>query len=225
MKKFALIVAGGSGSRMGSEIPKQFIEIAGRPLLMHTFDVFYSFDREIEFVLVLPETNMELWSQLCEKHGFKSEYKIAPGGKTRFHSVMNGLKMIDEDGIVFIHDAVRPLVSFQTLANCLQTATEKGNALPVIPVYESLREVEGEINRVANRSDFFLVQTPQTFRVSLIRQAYQNAKYSEFTDDASVFESAGHKIYLVEGNRENIKITTPFDLVVAESGIQRLKNS
>lgn len=216
-KKFALIVAGGSGSRMKSQVPKQFLEMAGIPVLMHTIKVFEKFDQEIEFVVVLPENQVDYWKQLCKKHDFRIEHKIAFGGETRFHSVKNGLKQISEKGIVFIHDAVRPLVSNQTLLNCLETAIDKGNALPVIPVYESVREVSESKNRVADRSKLFLVQTPQTFQVQLIKDAYSKSNPESFTDDASVLESCGHQIHLVEGNRENIKITTPFDLVIAKN--------
>jgi 2-C-methyl-D-erythritol 4-phosphate cytidylyltransferase len=216
MKKFALIVAGGSGSRMNNNIPKQFIEINGRPVLMHTFDVFFNFDPKLEFILVLPKDQLTLWNSLCEMHQFKMDCKIAFGGETRFHSVKNGLDLISEDGIVFIHDGVRPLVSVQTLQNCFETAIEKGNALPVIPVSESVREVEGEKNKAVDRSKYFLVQTPQTFQTGIIKNAYQQATSNLFTDDASVLESTGEIIHLVEGNRENIKITYPENLVFAE---------
>jgi 2-C-methyl-D-erythritol 4-phosphate cytidylyltransferase len=216
MKKFALIVAGGSGSRMNSSIPKQFIEINNRPVLMHTFDAFFNFDPNLEFILVLPKDQVKLWHSLCEKHQFKTKYEIATGGKTRFHSVKNGLDLISEDGIVFIHDGVRPLVSLKTLQNCFETAAVKGNALPVIPVSESVRFADNSVNMPVDRTKYFLVQTPQTFHAKLIQQAYQKAKSTLFTDDATVLESMGEIIHLVEGNRENIKITYPEDLIFAE---------
>ncbi len=217
MKKFALIVAGGSGNRMKSKTPKQFVEIIGRPVLMHTIDVFYKFDPNLEIILVLPENQVSFWKELCKKYRFDKEIKIAFGGETRFNSVKNGLDLISEDGIVFIHDGVRPLVSIQTLQGCFETASEKGNALPVIPVSESVRFVNLTENKAVDRSEYFLVQTPQTFQVKLIRKAYGIAVSDLFTDDASVLESLGEKINLVEGNRENIKITYPEDLIFAEA--------
>jgi 2-C-methyl-D-erythritol 4-phosphate cytidylyltransferase len=216
MKKFALIVAGGSGSRMNNNIPKQFIEINNRPVLMHTFDAFFNFDPNLEFILVLPQNQITLWNSLCDMHQFNMDCKIAFGGETRFHSVKNGLDFINEEGIVFIHDGVRPLVSLQTLKNCYETAIEKGNALPVIPVSESVREIDGLKNKAVDRSKYFLVQTPQTFQTRLIQKAYQQATSNLFTDDASVLECTGETIHLVEGNRENIKITYPEDLVLAD---------
>lgn len=216
MKKFALIVAGGSGTRMNSDIPKQFLEIAGLPVIMHTINAFVKFNTEIEFILVLPESQISNWRLLCEKHHFDIKHKIALGGTTRFYSVKNGLELIDEKGIVFIHDAVRPLVSEATIQNCLDCATTNGNALPVVPVTDSVRIVDGGNNHPADRSQIYLVQTPQTFQTLLIKNAYQDTKSGNFTDDASVLESAGSTINLVEGNRENIKITTPADLIVAQ---------
>ena len=217
MKKFALFVAGGKGSRMNETVPKQFMELHGRPVLMHTFDVFKKYDSQIEFFLVLPENHVAYWNKLCKKHNFKIKYKLAYGGETRFHSVKNGLNLIDEERIVFIHDGVRPLVSVQTIKNCFETAFEKGNALPVVPVPESIRFVDNVGNKAVDRSKHFLVQTPQTFKVGLIKNAFQQKYSDKFTDDASVLEAFGERIYLVEGNRENIKITYPEDLIVAKS--------
>jgi 2-C-methyl-D-erythritol 4-phosphate cytidylyltransferase len=217
MKKFALIVAAGSGSRMNNAVPKQFIEINGRPVLMHTFDVFSNFDSKLEFILVLPKDQVGYWNELCQKHQFKTAYKLAFGGDTRFQSVKNGLDSISDDGIVFIHDGVRPLVSAKTLQNCFETAVEKGNALPVIPVSESVRFADTNGNQPVDRSKYFLVQTPQTFQTGLIKNAFLLAKTDIFTDDATVLESMGETIHLVEGNRENIKITYPEDLVFARS--------
>ena len=217
MKKFAVIVAGGSGSRMNKTVPKQFMELQDLPVLMHTFNAFINYDSFVEFVLVLPENQVEFWNELCEKHDFRIKYKLAFGGETRFHSVKNGLDLIDEEGIVFIHDGVRPLVSVQTIQNCFDTAIEKGNALPVIPVPESVRFVDEDKNYSVDRSKHFLVQTPQTFKTEIIKSAFQQNYSVKFTDDASVLEALGKTIYLVEGNRENIKITYPEDLVVAKS--------
>lgn len=210
-----MIVAGGSGKRMSSEIPKQFIKVNEKPLLMHTFDAFLKSDENFEFILTLPETEIPVWKKLCEDFSFNQNHIVIPGGETRFHSVKNGLKEIEGDGIVFIHDGVRPLVSVQTIKNCYDTAVKKGNALPVIPVSESVRKITGSGNRAVDRSELFLVQTPQTFSVKNIKKAYEQEYQEKFTDDASVFESSGNKIYTVKGNRENIKITWPADLKIA----------
>lgn len=212
MKKFALIVAGGSGSRMENTVPKQFMEINGRPVLMHTIDVFLRYDPEIEIVLVLPKNEIRTWKEICKAHGFTAKVTLTSGGDNRFFSVRNGLELIDVNSIVFIHDGVRPLVSVQTIKNCYQTAVDYGNAIPVIAVNESIRRVEGKSNRAVDRNQFVLVQTPQTFKTELIQKAYNQASSSNFTDDASVLEATGEAIHLVAGNRENIKITFPEDL-------------
>jgi 2-C-methyl-D-erythritol 4-phosphate cytidylyltransferase len=217
MKKFAIIVAGGSGSRMGTEVPKQFLEVCGKPVLMHTIQVFYDFDPEIEVILVLPKVQQKFWSNLCLKHSFSISHRIASGGETRFHSVKNGLKLIDGEGIVFIHDGVRPLVNQQTIERCFETAQKVGNAIPVLPVSESLRKLDGHKSISVDRSLFFSVQTPQTFQTEQILTAFRQNYDPEFTDDAFVAEKAGFQIFMVEGNRENIKITNPIDLILAES--------
>jgi len=213
LKKFALIVAGGSGSRMQQMLPKQFIEIAGKPILMHTFEAFSHFDTSIEFVLVLPESQVKTWEKLCSNHNFNIPFQLAHGGTVRFESVKNGLNLIQEDGIVFIHDGVRPFVSEQTLQNCLNATLDKGNALPVVPVTESVRYIDKQKNQAVDRSKYFLVQTPQTFYVSEIKEAYNQPYSSRFTDDASVLEKLGKEINTVPGNRENIKITYPEDMI------------
>lgn len=215
-KKFALIVAGGSGSRMKNTVPKQFIKLAGKPVLMHTFNAFLRFDRAINFILVLPETQVEYWKNLCRKYNFSVPHQLALGGTSRFQSVKNGLDIIKDEGIVFIHDGVRPLVSEQTLENCWQVANKKGNALPVVPVTESVRLVDENRSRALDRSKYYLVQTPQTFKINRIKKAYKQKFSKLFTDDASVLENLGEHIYTVEGNRENIKITFPEDLPLAE---------
>lgn len=222
MKKFVIIVAGGSGSRMGTEIPKQFLELCGKPVLMHTIQVFHDFDPESKIILVLPEDQHPFWKGLCLKHSFSLVHQVVSGGKTRFHSVQNGLSQIDGEGVVFIHDGVRPLVSQETLDRCLETAQKCGNAIPVLPVTESLRKQEGDQNISVDRSQYFSVQTPQTFRSGQIREAFQQDFDPAFTDDASVAEKAGFPIFMVEGNRENIKLTTPIDLIVAEALFERL---
>lgn len=221
MKKFVLIVAGGSGNRMGTETPKQFLEICGKPILMHTIQVFYDFDPECELILVLPENHQEYWKALCLKHSFTLPHRIASGGESRFNSVRNGLKLIDEKGIVFIHDGVRPLVSQQTIERCYQMARKNGNAIPVLRVNESLRKQKGHQSVSVDRSQYFSVQTPQTFRSDQILEAFKQDFDPAFTDDASVAEKAGFAIQMVEGNRENIKITTQIDLIVAQAFLKR----
>lgn len=217
VKKFALVLAGGSGTRMGGELPKQFVQVAGKPILMHTLEKFYSFDPSIELVLVLSEAYINFWMELCKENSFSINHTIAKGGPERFFSVQNGLEKIEGDGIVFIHDGVRPLVSHTTLQNCFDLACLKGNALPVISVSESVRYDNGLSNQPMDRSRIKLVQTPQTFRVSLIKEAYRQSFRDEFTDDASVLGYAGYEIFLTEGNRENIKITWPSDILWAEA--------
>jgi len=221
MKKFVIIVAGGSGRRMGSEIPKQFLELCGKPILVHTIQVFYDFDPECELILVLPEAQQEYWKELCLKHSFTLPHRIVSGGENRFNSVQNGLKLIDEEGIVFIHDGVRPLVSRQTIEKCYRLAQKNGNAIPVLPMNESLRKSEGKDSISVDRTLYFSVQTPQTFQINLIQIAYQQSFDTSFTDDASVAEKAGFPVFMVEGNRENIKITNPTDLIVAEAFLQK----
>ena len=215
MKKFVIIVAGGSGNRMGTEIPKQLLELCGKPILMHTIQVFHDFDPESRIILVLPEDQQQFWKELCMKHSFSIFHRVISGGKTRFHSVKNGLSQIDGEGIVFIHDGVRPLVSQETIEKCNQMAQKNGNAIPVLSVNESLRKQEGDQNISVDRSQYFSVQTPQTFRSDQILKAYEQDFDPAYTDDASVAEKAGFPIFMVEGNRENIKITTPIDLIVA----------
>lgn len=222
MEKFALLVAGGSGTRMKGELPKQFLELNGKPLLMHTFEAFLKYDPKIRFVLVLPEIQVVNWKKLCLKYDFKIKHSLVSGGETRFHSVKNGLSEIEDDGIVFIHDGVRPLVSVQTIENCYKTAVEKGNALPVIAPSESVREVINGNNRAVDRSHFFLVQTPQTFKISIIKKVYEQNYLEKFTDDASVLENTGQKINLVNGNRENIKITYPEDLLISSAFCEKI---
>lgn len=221
MKKFVIIVAGGSGNRMGSEIPKQFLEISGKPILIHTIQAFYDFDPECELIVVLPETQQEYWKALCLKHSFTLSHRIVSGGENRFNSVQNGLKLIDGEGIVFIHDGVRPLVSRQTIERCYHMAQKNGNAIPVLRVNESLRKQKGNQSISVDRTLYLSVQTPQTFGSEQIFKAYEQDFDPAFTDDASVAEKAGFPIFMVEGNQENIKITTPTDLVIAEAFLKQ----
>jgi 2-C-methyl-D-erythritol 4-phosphate cytidylyltransferase len=222
MKKFALIVAGGSGTRMGTDIPKQFLELNGKPILMHTMERFAGYDPAIEITLVLPNAQFDYWRELCRKHRFHLSHHLVGGGNSRFQSVKNGLDSLPSEGIVFIHDGVRPLVSEATIRNCEHTTLEKGNALPVIPVIESIRQLTFEGSQHADRNQYRLVQTPQTFTLELIKKAFGQEESPLFTDDASVCEAMGEHIHLVDGNPENIKITQPSDLKIAALFLQSL---
>lgn len=215
MKHTALIVAGGKGLRMGSELPKQFLPIGGKPVLMHTLEAFHRFDSEIDLILVLPEEQQEYWKQLCEKHSFTLRHLIADGGETRFHSVKNGLALISGPGLVAVHDGVRPFVSQEVIRRCYAMAATKKAVIPVVDVVETVRQITGSGSRTVSRDDYKLVQTPQIFDAALLKQAYAQDFMPSFTDDASVVEAMGVPVCLVEGSRENIKITTPFDLKIA----------
>ena len=216
MEQFALFVAGGTGSRMGADVPKQFLPLAGKPVLMRTMERFMLYGPDVRLFVVLPANQFALWAELCREHRFELKHQLVEGGASRFQSVKNGLAMLPAEGLVFIHDGVRPLVSLQTLKNCEEMALLAGNALPVIPVVESVRLLDGNTSRHADRDRFRLVQTPQTFQLGLIKQAYCQPENLTFTDDASVCEAMGTEINLVAGNPENIKITHPFDLKMAE---------
>lgn len=211
-----MIVAGGKGTRMGGEIPKQFLELAGKPILMHSIGKFHAFDPTMKIILVLPATQIADWEQLCTLYEFQISHEIAAGGATRFESVQNGLSIIENEGIVFIHDGVRPLVSRQTILNCERVTEASGCAIPVIPLTDSIRQLTGHANFAVDRTQYRLIQTPQTFQVSLIKEAFRQAQTNDFSDDATVFEAAGYPIKLVDGNAENIKITTQTDLKIAE---------
>lgn len=211
-----MIVAGGGGTRMGSKIPKQFLEVAGKPVLIHTIKAFQQYDQNIDFILVLPKEQQAYWHKLADHHHLNTRYTLVNGGETRFHSVKNGLGHISAKGLVAIHDGVRPLVSIDTISRCFDEAKNKGNAIPVLPITESVRSVVGTYSRAIDRSNLRLVQTPQVFDTQIIKEAYLQDYQSFFTDDASVIEKIGHEIHTVEGNPENIKITTPLDIKIAE---------
>ena len=222
MKKYVIIVAGGKGKRMETEQPKQFLEVGALPLLMHTFHAFSFLSDDIKFILVLPADAIEFWKQLCKTHDFAIPHQIAESGPKRFHSVKSGLKLIPDNALVAIHDAVRPFVSKQVITDCFTMAARKGNAVPVIPVSESLRELSGSLNKTIDRNNLRLVQTPQVFHSSEIKRAYQQPFNEAFTDDATVLERMGVQIHLVKGNTENIKITSPSDLLFAQAIIQSI---
>jgi 2-C-methyl-D-erythritol 4-phosphate cytidylyltransferase len=218
MKLYAVIVAGGSGKRMGADMPKQYLEIAGKPVLMHTLERFKAFDGSIEIITVLPENQLRFWADLQVKYSFKVPHTLVKGGgKARFFSVKNGLKFVDVPGLVAIHDGVRPFVSIDTIKRCFETAEKLGNAIPVITPSDTLRMISEKGSAPMNRMLVRQVQTPQVFNAELIKKAYLQEYLPEFTDDASVLEKTGVKINLVEGNRENIKITNPEDLIISNA--------
>jgi 2-C-methyl-D-erythritol 4-phosphate cytidylyltransferase len=232
---YIIIVAGGKGLRMGSDIPKQFLPIGGKPVLMRTIERFREFSEKLQIILVLPREQQAYWRQLCQEYAFPlplegaggGSYLLANGGETRFHSVQNGLALIPDDaeGVVGVHDGVRPFPSLDVIRRCYETAREKKAVIPVIPVVETLRRItQKEPSLLCNsvtvpRGDYRLVQTPQTFDIQLLKAANRAADGSpvSFTDDASVVEAYGQEVSMVEGNRENIKITTPFDICIAEA--------
>lgn len=215
IQKTLIVVAGGKGERMQTEIPKQFIELKGKPILMRTLEVFYDYDSQMQIILVLPASQFDYWNELCEHHRFNLPHRITTGGDTRFQSVCNGLALAPDEGLIAVHDGVRPLVSTATIHACLAEAAVSRAAIPVTDVIESLREVKQGFSSAVNRANFKLVQTPQVFDAQLLKQAYQQPYYEGFTDDASVVEAFGAKVSLVAGNRENIKITSPDDLKIA----------
>ncbi len=215
--RYAIIVAGGSGVRMGASLPKQFLPLNGLPVLMHTLKAFERTDNRIELVLVLPTNQFLAWEELCRKHSFNIKHLLVEGGETRFHSVFNGLNAIGNTGLVAIHDGVRPLVNPELIDRCFETAAEFGSAVPAVKPNESVRAGNLTKNHSANRDNVWLVQTPQTFRVETIKECYKTPWQSAFTDDASVAEWNGLKITMIEGSPENIKITRPVDLIWAET--------
>lgn len=217
MQRTIIIVAGGAGSRMGSKIPKQFLELKGKPVLMHTLEKFYSFDDTIEIILVLPLDQVPQWDKLCIHHNFKIKHQVAFGGETRYHSVKSGMAMAIPGSVVGIHDGVRPLVSMATLRRCFETAEMEGNAIPAVTSTESVRYTKNGQNHFVARQDIKLIQTPQVFQWNQVQNAYDQEFKDKFTDDASVVESMGFPVNLVAGNPENIKITTPLDMKLAEA--------
>lgn len=226
MKKFVLIVAGGKGLRMGGELPKQFIPFEGKPVLMHTLEAFHRWDASARLIVVLPEAHRPYWEMLCREIGCSVAHRLARGGETRFDSVRSGLATVEEeigsasDGekiLIGVHDGVRPFVSAEVIEACFQEASRSGAAVPVVPMIDSLREADAEGSRPVDRSRYFAVQTPQVFDAALLCEAYRQPYSPRFTDDASVVEALGRKVKMVPGSRENIKLTTPFDLLLAEA--------
>lgn len=219
MARYAILVAGGKGLRMGGDVPKQFLPLQGKPVLMHTIDVFRRTYPDIRIILVLPREQQDCWARLCAEHAYDAPVAVADGGDTRFQSVKNGLTLIPDDakGIVGVHDGVRPFVAPETICRCYEEAARTGAAVPVVSVVETMRHLlpDGGSETV-DRNAYCLVQTPQTFDVQILKQAYLQPYVPFFTDDASVVETFGHPVRLVEGNRENIKLTSPADLKLAK---------
>ncbi len=213
--EYVLIVAGGKGLRMGADIPKQFLPVGGKPVLMRTLEAFYAYNQDMRIILVLPHGQQDYWKRLCGEYRFDIPHSITDGGETRFHSVRNGLALVDEPGLVGVHDGVRPFVSQEVIARCYALAATELAVVPVVKVVETVRRLTDAGSITVNRDEYRLVQTPQVFDGEVLKQAYSQPYTSAFTDDASVVEAWGVPVTLTEGNRENIKITTPFDLKVA----------
>lgn len=215
--EYALIVAGGKGTRIKSKLPKQFLELKGKPILIHTLEAFYRYSENITIILVLPEDDFAIWNDICKKYNFTRPVILQKGGETRFQSVKNGLEKIEGNGLVAIHDGVRPLVSEDIIGASFRLAAVHQSAVAAVRLKESIRMTDQDNTKAMDRSRFRLIQTPQTFSIELIKQAYQLKEDPTMTDDASVVEKLGHTISLFEGSYENIKITTPEDLIVAEA--------
>jgi 2-C-methyl-D-erythritol 4-phosphate cytidylyltransferase len=219
---YAIIVAGGSGSRMRSVLPKQFIELCGEPVLMHTIRVFHESQSSPQIILALHANYHKLWATLCSKHNFTIPHLLIAGGETRFHSVKNAIDQINgTDALIAIHDAVRPLVSADIINEAYRCAAEHGSAVTAVKSRDSIRQVKDGTSTSLNRDSIYLVQTPQTFQSALLKKAYEQPYTDNFTDDASVVEQSGVKITLIEGDHSNIKITFPGDIVIAEALINK----
>jgi 2-C-methyl-D-erythritol 4-phosphate cytidylyltransferase len=216
MKKTAIIVAGGTGQRMGAALPKQFLAIEGKTILLHTIGQFVATFSDIQFVIVLPETYIQDGKDLIAASGLTQQFQFVAGGDTRFQSVKNGLAQVDSDAIVFVHDAVRCLITPDLIQRCYQQALEKGSAIPAVSSTDTIRIKEGTNHHVVDRSNVMMIQTPQTFKAADLQKAFEQAYQPAFTDEANVLEASGTHVYLIDGEYENIKITRPLDLAIAE---------
>jgi len=221
MEKYVVITAGGKGERMQSSVPKQLMDIAGKPMLLHVFERFLAYSAELRFVLVLPEAHHSEWESICHRYKLTTPHTLTGNGPTRFHSVKNGLKHVPHNALVAIHDGARPLVSVETISTAFFFAEKMGNAIPVISVNESVRIKDKALSTPISRDRVKLVQTPQCFRSTQIKKAYDISYQESFTDDATVLEASGERVYLTEGNIENIKVTTPSDRLIAEAMISK----
>ena len=214
-KKIAIIVAGGTGQRMGSVVPKQFLEVEGKPILLHTIDQFVAAFSDINFVIVLPAGYIQEGQDLIASSGLTQHFQFVAGGDTRFQSVKNGLAQVDQDAIVFVHDAVRCLLTPALIQRCFQQAIEKGSAIPAVSSTDTIRIIEGSKHHVVDRENVMMIQTPQTFNAALLIKAFEQTYQPSFTDEANVVEASGTEVFLVDGEFENIKITRPLDLAIA----------
>jgi 2-C-methyl-D-erythritol 4-phosphate cytidylyltransferase len=214
--KYVIIVAGGSGSRMSNVVPKQFLLLKGLPILMHTINRFAKIE-DLNIILVLPDSQTQYWKELCEEYNFHTSHAIAIGGSTRFESVKNGLALVTSDSLIAVHDGVRPLISIALINRIFEATNTEKAVILVTPMSESLRHIKDKVSIALNRNEYRLVQTPQCFKSEILKQAYLQTYTDNFTDDASVVESMGIKVYLIEGEVSNIKITTPQDLIIAEA--------
>lgn len=222
MNQYVIIVAGGSGSRMNSDIPKQYLEISKAPIIVHTIKRFLEYDKNIQIICCVHANYFDYAEGLMQKYFPNSKIKIVLGGETRFHSVKNGLAVIkDSNSLVAIHDAARPLVSIETIKRCFVSAQQNDSGIPVVKVSESIRSLEGNKSIAINRENYRIVQTPQCFKTEMLQKAFDVEYKNSFTDDATVFENAGHLVSLVEGNTENIKITLPSDILIAEALLKK----
>lgn len=218
VKEYAIIVAGGKGTRMNSALPKQFLPLLDKPVIFHTLEVFFDYSKDINLILVLPEDDIPTWETLVHKYQFAIQVSVVAGGASRFQSVKNGLTHIgEEQGLVAIHDGVRPLVSKDIIGASFRLAAVHQSAIASVRLKESIRVVDQDTTKAMDRSKFRMMQTPQTFDLALIKKAYNIKEEDNLTDDASVLEQAGHKISLFEGSYSNLKITTPEDLIIAEA--------
>ena len=217
MQKSVIIVAGGQGMRFNQELPKQFFYIRERPLLMHTIDLFHFYDRKMQIIVGIHENFLSHWESVCEQFNFDVKHILTAGGNTRFHTVKNALPSVNPGNLVGIHDAVRPLLYRKTIDACYEAAENQGASLPCVELHDSVREITSSGSRFVNRDSFRLVQTPQVFQYDILMKGYEQEYSDEFTDDASVVEMAGFPVTMVGGNPENIKITTPEDMLYAEA--------
>lgn len=217
MKTYALIVAGGRGIRMGSEVPKQFLLLKEKPVLMHTLALFQKALPEADIIVALPVSEHKVWERLCAQYAFTTVHRLVAGGDTRFESVKNGLDVLPSEGVVAIHDGVRPLVSEKLIHKCIDSATKFGSAIPVTAISQSLRKQSEAGSEPVDRTHMMAVQTPQCFQLEKLKLAFEAPYHPNFTDDATVYEASGNRLNLVEGETLNIKITTPDDLKLAEA--------
>lgn len=221
MKRYAIIVAGGSGKRMKSELPKQFLEINGKAILMHTLERFHQYERSVGLIAVLPKEHIPTWKKLCRNANFVIPHKIVEGGPERFFSVKNGLNEIKaKDAVVAIHDGVRPFVTTEKIGNSFKEAIRLSAVVLAVDLKDSIRCVQENTSKTVDRSLYKLVQTPQTFEIGVIKKAYQQEFSTSFTDDASVVEALGERVHLIEGDYDNIKITSPDDLIIGKAILQ-----